>query len=184
MTHSKIFNVLFLCTGNSARSIFAEAVLNQPIVNHGKFKAHSAGCTPTGEVNSFALEVLKKHQVRTKGLRSKSWDEFTNAGTTSLDFVITVCDEPIKEQFPYWPSHPLIAHWGVPDPAAVEGSDEAKRRAFRNAFLLIRRRVELFAALPFDKLDKLALRSRLNEIAAHEVGPSSNQGGASLEHIQ
>ena len=184
MTYLKTFNVLFVCTGNSARSIFAEAILNQHLINRGKFKAYSAGSSPIGEVNPLALEALKQHQIRSKGLRSKSLEEFAGAETTPMDFVITVCAQVAKEQFPYWPNNPMIAHWGVADPVAVEGPDEKKRRAFRDAFLLIRRRVELFASLPFDKLDKLALRKRINEIAANEVAPIPNQAGTTSPHAR
>ncbi len=163
MSH-KPFNVLFLCTGNSARSILAEAAMNNLSISMGKFKAYSAGSQPRGEVNPFALDLLQRSHLSTDGLRSKSWDEFAQPGAPALDFVFTVCDQAAGEQCPYWPGQPMTAHWGMPDPAAVEGSDEQKRRAFNETFLALRRRIELFANLPFDKLDRLALQKRATEI--------------------
>lgn len=163
MTH-RAYNVLFLCTGNSARSILAEAVLNNLSVSHGKFNAYSAGSHPKGQVNPYALDVLERAHFSTAGLRSKSWDEFAAPDAPPLDFVFTVCDRAAGEQCPYWPGQPMTAHWGVPDPAEVEGSDEHKRKAFTDTMMVLRRRIELFASLPFDKLDKLALQKRLREI--------------------
>ncbi len=163
MSH-KPFNVLFLCTGNSARSILAEAAMNNLSVSLGKFKAYSAGSQPRGEVNPFAIDLLQRAHLSTEGLRSKSWDEFAQPGAPGLDFVFTVCDQAAGEQCPYWPGQPMTAHWGMPDPAAVEGTDEQKRRAFSDTFLVLRRRIELFASLPFEKLDKLALQKRVSEI--------------------
>ncbi len=163
MSH-KPFNVLFLCTGNSARSILAEAAMNNLSVSLGKFKAYSAGSQPRGEVNPFAIDLLQRSHLSTEGLRSKSWDEFAQPGAPGLDFVFTVCDQAAGEQCPYWPGQPMTAHWGMPDPAAVEGTDEQKRRAFSDTFLVLRRRIELFASLPFEKLDKLALQKRVSEI--------------------
>jgi arsenate reductase len=160
----KPFNVLFLCTGNSARSILAEAAMNNLSVSLGKFKAYSAGSQPRGEVNPFAIDLLQRSHLSTEGLRSKSWDEFAQPGAPGLDFVFTVCDQAAGEQCPYWPGQPMTAHWGMPDPAAVEGTDEQKRRAFSDTFLVLRRRIELFASLPFEKLDKLALQKRVSEI--------------------
>jgi arsenate reductase len=160
----KPFNVLFLCTGNSARSILAEAAMNNLSVSLGKFKAYSAGSQPRGEVNPFAIDLLQRAHLSTEGLRSKSWDEFAQPGAPGLDFVFTVCDQAAGEQCPYWPGQPMTAHWGMPDPAAVEGTDEQKRRAFSDTFLVLRRRIELFASLPFEKLDKLALQKRVSEI--------------------
>ena len=160
----KPFNVLFLCTGNSARSILAEAAMNNLSVSLGKFRAYSAGSQPRGEVNPFAIDLLQRSHLSTEGLRSKSWDEFAQPGAPGLDFVFTVCDQAAGEQCPYWPGQPMTAHWGMPDPAAVEGTDEQKRRAFSDTFLVLRRRIELFASLPFEKLDKLALQKRVTEI--------------------
>ena len=156
------FNVLFLCTGNSARSILAEAYLNT--AGKGKFKAHSAGSKPGGKVNPFAIELLANSRIDVAGLRSKSWDEFATADAPKLDFVFTVCDSAAAEPCPFWPGQPMTAHWGVPDPAAVQGSDEDKRRAFRNALASLSARINLFLNLPLDKLDRLALTRRLAEI--------------------
>ena len=159
-----VFNVLFLCTGNSARSILAEALLNHLPIGRGRFRAFSAGSHPTGRVNPDALDLLREQRLPADGLRSKSWDEFAEPGAPEMDFVFTVCDQAAAEPCPFWPGQPVTAHWGVPDPAAVSGTDEEKRRAFRDAFLTLRRRLELFTSLPFDKLSVLALRDRLNEI--------------------
>jgi arsenate reductase (thioredoxin) len=159
---SRTYNVLFLCTGNSARSILAEAVLNS--LGQGRFHACSAGSHPAGRVNPFALELLQKHRLPVEGLRSKSWDEFAQPGASALDFVFTVCDSAAGEVCPIWPGQPMTAHWGVEDPAAVEGSDEAKRRAFLNAFQVLGNRIRLFASLRLESLDRLALSSRLREI--------------------
>jgi protein-tyrosine-phosphatase len=156
------YNVLFLCTGNSARSIMAEAILNQ--LGKGRFRAHSAGSHPTGKVNPFALELLERNHMPTSGVRSKSWDEFAAQGMPKLDFVFTVCDQAAAETCPVWPGQPMTAHWGVPDPAAVTGSDDEKRVAFKNAFLVLDRRIQLFLALPIEKLDRLKLGERLAAI--------------------
>jgi arsenate reductase len=158
------FNVLFLCTGNSARSILAEAALSQLARADGRFKAFSAGSHPKGQVHPLALEVLKQNRIPTEGLRSKSWDEFEGPDAPPLDFVFTVCGNAAAEQCPIWPGHPMTAHWGVDDPAAAEGTDEEKRRAFSDALFILKRRIDLFASLPVDKLNKLALRERLEEI--------------------
>jgi len=155
-------NVLFLCTGNSARSILAEAYLNT--AGKGRFKAFSAGSKPGGRVNPFALELLQKTRIDTAGLRSKSWDEFAKPGSPEMDFVFTVCDNAAAEECPYWPGQPMTAHWGVPDPAAVAGSDDEKRRAFHAAFRALSTRINLFLSLPMLKLDRLALQKRLHEI--------------------
>ena len=160
----KPFTVLFLCTGNSARSILAEAATNHLAVSGGKFRAYSAGSHPKGEVNPFALEILRELHMPTDNLRSKSWDEFAGPGAPPLDFVFTVCDRAAAEQCPYWPGQPMTAHWGVADPADVEGTDEDKRKAFLHAFRTLRRRIELFASLPIDKLSRLALQDHLNRI--------------------
>ncbi|MGH8503286.1 MAG: arsenate reductase ArsC [Gammaproteobacteria bacterium] len=158
------YNVLFLCTGNSARSIFAEAITNNISITRGKFRAFSAGSHPSGEINPYALNLLTRNHISSDGLRSKSWDEFTQDDAPRLDFVFTVCDQVANEQCPYWPGQPMTAHWGVPDPAAVDGTDEEKRKAFLDAYVVLRRRIELFACLPFEKLDRLALQDRLTEI--------------------
>jgi len=161
---SRVFNVLFVCTGNSARSILAESAMNHPAIGGSKFRAFSAGSHPKGEPHPLAIAELQRHKLATTGLRSKSWNEFAKPGAPPLDFVITVCDQAAGETCPYWPGQPMTAHWGVPDPAAATGTDEEKRRAFRDAFLVLRRRVELFASLPLDKLSGLALQQRLTEI--------------------
>jgi arsenate reductase (thioredoxin) len=165
-----MFNVLFLCTGNSARSIMAEAAMNHRTIDGGKFRAFSAGSHPKGEVHPLALEVLSGSRLPTEGLRSKSWTEFAEAGAPSLDFVFTVCDQAAAEVCPVWPGQPMTAHWGVPDPAAVQGSEEDRRRAFRDAFRVLCRRIELFASVPFDKLSGLALQQRVREIGKSENG--------------
>jgi protein-tyrosine-phosphatase len=159
---AKIYNVLFLCTGNSARSIMAEVMLNH--LGHGRFRAFSAGSHPSGKVNPFAIETMRAGQLSTEGLRSKNWDEFAKSGGPAIDFIFTVCNNAAAEVCPVWPGHPTTAHWGVPDPAAVEGSDETKRAAFRDAATILRRRIELFLTLPIEKLDRMSLQSRLHEI--------------------
>lgn len=159
-----MFNVLFLCTGNSARSILAEALINHPTIGAGKFKGYSAGSHPKGVVNPLALEILRDHHLPTTGYRSKSWDEFARPGAPVLDFVFTVCDQAAAEVCPIWPGQPVTAHWGLPDPDAVKGSNDERRKAFRDTFIALRRRIELFAALPFDKLSRLALEERVREI--------------------
>ena len=160
-------NVLFLCTGNSARSILAEATMNHLAGNRRRFKAYSAGSFPKTRPNPLALELLQKNHIPTDGLRSKPWDEFAEPGAPRLDFVFTVCDQAAGEACPIWPGQPMTAHWGVPDPAAVEGTDDEKRRAFFDAFLALRRRIELFTSLSISSLDKMALQKRVSEIG-HE----------------
>jgi len=155
-------NVLFLCTGNSARSILAEALLNHH--GAGRFQGFSAGSFPKGAVHPLALEALRAHQLPADGLRSKSWLEFAGRDASRLAFVITVCDNAAAEACPIWPGHPLTAHWSVPDPAAVTGSEDDQRRAYRDAMRLLRRRIELLAALPIDKLSGLSLQERLRAI--------------------
>ena len=155
-------NVLFLCTGNSARSIMAEAILNR--LGLGKFKAYSAGSQPKGEVNPNALAVLRKSNFDVSKLRSKSWDEFTAPGAPKLDFVFTVCDNAAKEVCPLWPGQPMTAHWGLPDPAAVEGSEAEQAVAFADCFRMLYQRISIFVNLPFDKLSKLSLQKKLEEI--------------------
>ncbi len=166
------YNTLFLCTGNSARSVLAEATLND--LGRGRFRAFSAGSQPSGRVNPFALELLKQRGHPVDGVRSKSWDEFAagpakgagagHPGTPQMDFIITVCDNAAGEACPFWPGHPATAHWGVEDPAAVAGSDEDKRAAFLKAYSILRRRIDLLLALPLDKLDALDKTTRLKEI--------------------
>lgn len=155
-------NVLFLCTGNSARSILAEAFLN--FAGRGRFRGYSAGSHPTGKVNPFALELLEKNRISIDGLRSKSWDEFAKPGAPELHFVFTVCDNAAGETCPFWPGQPVTAHWGVPDPAAVQGSDAQKRKAFLNAFTQLSTRIRLFLNLPFEKLERQALEKQLRDI--------------------
>jgi arsenate reductase (thioredoxin) len=162
----KIYNVLFLCTGNSARSVFGEVLMNHPALNHGRFRGFSAGSHPKGEVNPWTLETLAHNKFPTAGLRSKNWDEFAAPGAPQMDFVFTVCDQAAQEACPYWPGQPMTAHWGLPDPAAVEGSDEAKRKAFRDTLMALRRRIEVFTSLPLDKLDKIAIQKHLKEIGS------------------
>ena len=157
-------NVLFVCTGNSARSILAESILNHPSIGQGRFRAFSAGSHPAGEVQPLALELLSQYHYPTEGLRSKSWNEFSGDGAPELDFVFTVCDKAAGEACPYWPGQPMTAHWGVEDPVAVQGSHEEQRRAYANAFMVLRNRLSMFAALPIDKLDRLALKKKLDEI--------------------
>ena len=156
-------NVLFLCTGDSARSITAEALTNHPSLG-GKFRAFSAGSHPRGAVNRLALEQLQQHHISVQGLRSKSWDEFAQPNAPHLHFVFTVCDQAAAEVCPTWPGQPMTAHWGVPDPAAMTTSEEEQRRAFRDAFFILRRRIHLSACLPLDKLTRLALQERLDAI--------------------
>ena len=159
---TRAFNVLFLCTGNSARSIMAESILRQ--VGADRFRAFSAGSHPAGRVNPFALELLARNRMPTDGLRSKNWDEFAQPGAPKLDFVFTVCDNAAGEVCPVWPGQPMTAHWGIPDPAAVEGSDEDKRKAFGEASRTLLNRIRIFASLPLGKLDRLSLQRKLDEL--------------------
>ena len=157
-------NVLFLCTGNSARSILAEAILNQK--GPPNFMAYSAGSHPIGRVNPIAVKLLDAAKMPVANLRSKSWDEFAKPGAPKMDFVFTVCDNAANEICPVWAGQPITAHWGVPDPAAMTGSQSQIERAFRDAFLTLDRRISLFLSLPLASLDKLALKGKLNEIGA------------------
>lgn len=159
-----MLNVLFLCTGNSARSILAEALINHPAIGQGKFRGYSAGSRPNGQIHPLALEMLRDNHLSTGGARSKNWTEFEAPTAPRLDFVFTVCDQAAADICPVWPGQPVTAHWGIPDPAAVEGSPAEQRRAFRDAFLVLRRRIELFASLPFDTLSGLALEQRVKAI--------------------
>lgn len=156
------FNVLFLCTGNSARSIIAEVLLNT--IGTGRFKAYSAGRRPAGKVNPLAIDLLVRNRLPTEGLRSKSWDEFAAPGAPTMDFVFTVCDAAAGETCPVWPGQPMTAHWGIDDPAAVQGSEEAKRRAFFRAFSELQNRMLIFTSLPLQRLGRHLLQKRLDEI--------------------
>ena len=156
------YNVLFLCTGNSARSIMAEAVMN--LTGAPNFKAYSAGSHPAGSVRPEALGQLESAHVPVTGLRSKSWDEFAEPGAPQMNFVFTVCDNAANEVCPVWPGQPMTAHWGIPDPVAVKGSDEQVQKAFREAFFLLDRRIGLLLSLPLSRLDRLALKKELDSI--------------------
>ena len=160
------FNVLFLCTGNSARSIMAEAILNS--LGKGKFTAFSAGSNPTGKVNPFALELLEKNRLPTAELRSKNWSEFSRPDAPFMHFVFTVCDQAAAEPCPVWPGQPMTAHWGVHDPAAARGSEDEKRKAFLKAYAELYRRISLFTCLSFETLSGLALKQKLDEIGRAE----------------
>jgi arsenate reductase len=169
----RIYHVLFLCTGNSARSILAEAILER--LGAGRFRAHSAGSHPKGRVHPLALALLRERGYDTAGLRSKSWDEFAQPGAPALDFVFTVCDDAAAEVCPAWPGRPLTAHWGMPDPAALEGPEDARRRVFLRTYLELARRIELFTSLPVEALDRLSLKARLDEIGKSEA-PAGGAG--------
>ncbi len=169
----RVHNVLFLCTGNSARSILAEVLIEH--WGNGRFKGYSAGSFPRGRVHPLAIELLKSLGLRTEGLRSKSWDEFARPGAPVMDFVFTVCDQAAGEACPIWPGNPITAHWGVPDPAAVEGTEIERRNAFREAFRTLENRIKLLAALPIDKLDRMAAKREVDQIGrvrvARELSP-------------
>ena len=158
----KVYNVLFLCTGNSARSIMAECILNR--LGQGRFKAYSAGSMPKGQVNPETIRILKQENFSTADLRSKSWEEFAAEGAPEMDFVFTVCDQAAKEVCPVWPGQPMSAHWGVPDPALVEGSDTDKHLAFAESMRYLRNRISIFVSLPMRSLDRLTLQKRLDAI--------------------
>src|SRR3990172_1072478 len=168
--NERLFNVLFLCTGNSARSILAEAMLNH--LGQGRFRAFSAGSHPKGEVHPFALELLQKNRLPVAEMRSKSWDEFARPDAPQLDFVFTVCDNAAGEACPLWPGQPMTAHWGIEDPAAVEGSDLDKERAFVTAFRHLRNRISLLVNLPVESLSRLALTRHLQDIGRIEGSTS------------
>lgn len=167
----RLYNVLFLCTGNSARSIIAEALINQ--WGRGRFKGFSAGSHPNGVVNPIALELLKRMNLSTEGLRSKSWDEFAAPNGPPLDFVFTVCDNAAGEVCPYWAGQPMTAHWGLPDPAAVTGTDAQKWVAFRSTFQALDNRIKIFTSLPLASLDRIKLQERLNEIGKARASEDS-----------
>jgi arsenate reductase len=162
----RVFNVLFLCTGNSARSVLAESILQKE--GGGRFRAFSAGSQPKGEVNPYSLRVLASMGYPAEGFRSKSWDEFAAPDAPKMDFIFTVCDSAAGEACPVWLGHPTTAHWGIEDPAAVEGTDIEKERAFVQALRLMRNRITIFVNLPFATLDKLAMQDRLDEIGRME----------------
>ena len=164
MPDARIRNVLFLCTGNSARSILAESLLAH--WGRGRFAAFSAGSFPRGEVNPRALELLCRMRLPTEGLRSKSWEEFARPGAPTMDFVFTVCDQAASEVCPIWPGQPITAHWGLPDPAAVAGSEAQRNAAFADAFRMLERRIRIFTALPLESLARLELQRRVTEIGA------------------
>ena len=168
MQENPNYNVLFLCTGNSARSIIAEALLNHE--GKGRFRAYSAGSQPRGEVNPLAIEMLRKTGLAVDGLRSKSWSEFAATGAPKMDFVITVCDNAAGEICPVWPGQPMNAHWGVPDPAAVEGSDVERHLAFADCYRMLRNRIGLFVNLPLASLDRISLRHHMDRIGATSDG--------------
>jgi arsenate reductase len=167
MTPDRIYNVLFLCTGNSARSILAESLLNA--LGHGKFRGFSAGSFPKGQVHPMAIELLQRINLSTENLRSKSWDEFAAPDAPSIDLIFTVCDNAAGEACPIWPGKPMTAHWGIADPAAVEGSDADKAFAFRKALKELEARIKLLTSLSIDSLDRMTLAERLHEIG--KTGP-------------
>jgi len=160
----RVFNVLFLCTGNSARSILAEAILNE--LGEGRFRAYSAGSHPAGKVNLFAIELLQAQGLSVSGLRSKSWDEFARPGAPRMDFMFTVCDNAAGEVCPIWPGTPATAHWGINDPTAVQGTDDDKRKAFTAAFRLLRQRISTFVQMPTERLDAMTRMRQTGESGA------------------
>jgi arsenate reductase len=169
---TKTYNVLFLCTGNSARSIIAEAIMNR--LGGGKFRAFSAGSQPKGTVHPYALDLLRKLNHDVSAFRSKSWQEFSAPGAPHLDFVFTVCDNAAAETCPVWPGQPMTAHWGIPDPAAVSGTEAEQRFAFADAYRMLNARISIFLSLPLRSLDALALQQRLDAI-----GKTTDSGGSS-----
>jgi arsenate reductase len=171
MTADRIYNILFLCTGNSARSILAESLLNT--LGKGKFRAYSAGSFPKGQVHPMALELLKRMNLPADNLRSKSWDEFAAPEAPHIDFIFTVCDNAAGEVCPIWPGKPMTAHWGIADPAAVEGTDTEKAFAFRKALKELETRIKLFSSLPIASLDVMTLQSRLREIGKSSAATES-----------
>jgi arsenate reductase len=165
MMTDRTYNVLFLCTGNSARSILGEAIAND--IGQGGLIGYSAGSHPKGEIHPLVLELLQQMNLSTEALRSKSWDDFAIPAAPQMDFIFTVCDSAAGEACPVWPGHPMTAHWGLPDPAAVEGSEVERRRAFRQTFAALENRIRLFASLPVESLDRLSLQNRLDAIGRH-----------------
>jgi arsenate reductase (thioredoxin) len=166
----RVYNVLFLCTGNSARSIIAESILNR--AGQGRFSAYSAGSHPKGRVHPFALDLLRNLNYPTEHLRSKSWDEFAEPGAPKLDFVFTVCDDAANETCPIWPGQPMSAHWGVPDPAAVTGPEVVQRAAFAETCRMMNNRISVFTSLPIASLDRMSLQKRLHEIGERREAPA------------
>lgn len=162
----RVYNVLFLCTGNSARSVLAEAYLNS--LGRGRFQAYSAGSHPTGKVNPFAIALLQKNRIDTGGLRSKAWDEFAKPDAPQMDIIITVCDQAAGEVCPVWPGKPMTAHWGVEDPAAADGDDDAKRAAFMKAFATLQKRIGLLANLRLEALDRMAAEQHIKRIGKEQ----------------
>jgi len=167
----RVYNVLFLCTGNSARSIIAEALLNRH--GQGRFRAYSAGSHPKGQVHPYTIDLLRNLNFQTDQFRSKSWDEFAGPDAPKLDFVFTVCDDAANESCPIWPGQPMSAHWGVPDPAAVEGPEALKRAAFADTCRMMTNRISVFTSLPIASLDRLSLQKRLREIGERREAPAS-----------
>jgi arsenate reductase len=163
----RVYNVLFLCTHNSARSVMAECIINR--LGIGKFKGYSAGSEPRGSIHPYALDLLRKQNYPVEDLRSKSWDEFAAPGAPQLDFVFTVCDQAAQEVCPIWPGQPMTAHWGLPDPSAVEGTEAEKRFAFADTFRMLYQRIGIFVNLPIASLDRLALQKRLEEIGTTSI---------------
>jgi arsenate reductase len=161
----RAYKVLFLCTGNSARSVLAETLIGH--WGRGRFKGYSAGSFPKGVVHPWALDLLERLHLPTRGLRSKSWNEFAQSGAPIMDFVFTVCDQATGEVCPVWPGNPVTAHWGVPDPAAVQGTEAEQRRAFRGAYVMLENRIKLFVALPIEKLDRMAIKRNVDDIGRH-----------------
>ena len=172
----RVYNVLFLCTGNSARSILGEVLLNQ--LGAGRFRGFSAGSHPKGAVHPLAIDVLNRNGLPTDGLRSKSWDEFATAEAPAMDFVFTVCDNAAGEACPIWPGQPMTAHWGIEDPAAVDGSDLEKRAAFNNAFRFMRNRIAAFVSLPLASIDRMSLGAKLKAIGEGEGSTASSARSA------
>lgn len=172
----RVFNVLFLCTHNSARSVIAEAVMND--LGKGRFKAYSAGSQPSGRVNPHAIDMLAKLNYDVSGLRSKSWNEFSVPGAPELDFVFTVCDDAANETCPYWPGQPMTAHWGLPDPSRVQGTEAEKRAAFADTHRMLYQRISIFLNLPLTSLDRMSLQSKLDSIGKLPRMPQADEPAA------